>query len=214
MTRIALIHALQASIAPINASFDSHWPEAGRVNLLDDSLSRDTARDGELTEAIVSRFLVLGRYARDNGADAILFTCSAFGRAIEAVQADLAPMIVHKPNAAMVSEAVARGGRIGLLASFAPTLQSMRGEFPSQVEVSSSHCAGALEALEGGDPERHDQLAAAAAMRDLQDCDVIALAQFSLARAAKSVAEATGKPVLTTPHTAVQALRHALKSSS
>jgi hypothetical protein len=42
------------------------------------------------------------------------------------------------------------------------------------------------------------------------DCDVIALAQFSLARAKPLVEAATGKPVLTTPESAVRKLRRLL----
>ena len=54
------------------------------MNLLDDSLAPDLARDGRLTPAMTERFLGLARYARSTGADAILFTCSAFGPCIEA----------------------------------------------------------------------------------------------------------------------------------
>ena len=77
--RITLIHALKHSIVPIEASFAKHWPEARLMNLLDDSLSADLARDGKLTERMTERFLTMGRYAADTGADGILFTCSAFG---------------------------------------------------------------------------------------------------------------------------------------
>jgi hypothetical protein len=44
----------------------------------------------------------------------------------------------------------------------------------------------------------------------LADCDIIALAQFSLARAADAIAQATGRPVLTTPDSAVRKLRRLL----
>ena len=37
--RVALIHALRHSIAPITAAFERDWPAAQRMNLLDDSLS-------------------------------------------------------------------------------------------------------------------------------------------------------------------------------
>ncbi len=50
--RIALIHALKHSIVPIEASFARLWPDASLMNLLDDSLSADLARDGRLTEAM------------------------------------------------------------------------------------------------------------------------------------------------------------------
>ena len=96
--RIALIHALKHSIAPIEASFAQAWPDARLMNLLDDSLSADLARDGRLTDAMTGRFLSLGRYAAGTSADAILFTCSAFGPCIEAVARAHAPMPVLKPR--------------------------------------------------------------------------------------------------------------------
>jgi Asp/Glu/hydantoin racemase len=68
---------------------------------------------------------MLGRYAAGTGADAILFTCSAFGPCIEAVACDHASIPVLKPNEAMIEHAAARGRRIGLLSTFAPTLDSM-----------------------------------------------------------------------------------------
>ena len=142
--RIALIHALKHSIVPIEASFAKLWPEARLMNLLDDSLSADLARDGRLTEAMTERFLALGRYAVSTGSDAILFTCSAFGPCIEAVARAHAPMPVLKPNEAMIEQAVARGGRIGLLSTFAPTLASMPPEFPRSVELVPKLAEGAL----------------------------------------------------------------------
>jgi hypothetical protein len=56
------------------------------MNLLDDSLSADLQREGRLTPSMTGRFLALGDYAATNGADGILFTCSAFGPCIEDVK--------------------------------------------------------------------------------------------------------------------------------
>lgn len=207
--RIALIHALRHSPPPIEAAFARLWPEATLMNLLDDSLSADLARDGRITEAMTGRFLSLAGYARATGADGILFTCSAFGPCIEAVQRALSPLPVLKPNEAMIEEAQAIGGRIGLLASFQPTLASMPPEFPASLTVTPKLADGALAALDRGDGAEHDRLATLAAA-DLAECDAIALAQFSLARAAPAVAAATGKPVLTTPDSAVRKLKRLL----
>ena len=107
--RITLVHALKHSIVPIEASFAKLWPEARLMNLMDDSLSADLARDGGLSDAMTERFLRLGRYAAGTGSDAILFTCSAFGPCIEAVARAHAPMPVLKPNEAMIEQAVAQG---------------------------------------------------------------------------------------------------------
>src|SRR3984885_2751984 len=145
--RIALVHALKQSISPIEAAFARLWPEAGLMNLLDDSLSTDVARDGRITEAMTERFLRLGQYAAGTGADAILFTCSAFGTCIEAVARAQAPMPVLKPNEAMIEQAAGRGRKIGLLSSFPPTLVSMPPEFPRSVELVPKLAEGAMAAL-------------------------------------------------------------------
>jgi hypothetical protein len=206
--RITLIHALKHSIVPIEASFARLWPQARLMNLLDDSLSADLARDGGLSDAMTARFLNLGRYATSTGSDAILFTCSAFGPCIEAVARAHAPMPVLKPNEAMIEQA-ARARRVGLLSTFAPTLASMPPEFPASVELVPKLAEGALAALDRGDRAEHDRLVVQAS-KDLRDCDVIALAQYSIAPAADLVAQATGRPVLTTPDSAVTKLKKML----
>ena len=210
--RVALIHALRHSAAPVEAAFAALWPEAALMTLMDDSLSADLARAGSLQPAMTERFLILARYAADAGADGILFTCSAFGPCIEACRADLSPLPVLRPNEAMIEEAVAAGSRIGLLASFGPSLDTLPAEFRAarpDVQVTTALAHGALDALDDGDAARHDRLAAEAAAA-LGACDVITLGQFSLARAAPAVAAATGKPVLTTPASAVRKLRRLL----
>jgi Asp/Glu/hydantoin racemase len=208
--RITLVHALKHSIVPIEAAFASLWPGPSLMNLVDDSLSADVARDGRITDAMTERFLQLGRYAKGTGADAILFTCSAFGPCIEAVAREQAPMPVLKPNEAMIEQAVAKGRRIGLLSTFPPTLVSMPREFPSSVEIVPKLAAGAMAALDRGDRAEHDRLVAEAS-KDLRDCDLIALAQYSMAPAAALVESASGRPVVTTPDSAVLKLKAALQ---
>jgi len=207
--RIALVHALKHSIVPIEASFAKLWPEATLMNLLDDSLSADLARDGKLTDAMTERFLSIGRYAASTGTDGILFTCSAFGPCIEAVAGERAPMPVLKPNEAMIEEAAKAGPKVGLLSSFPPTLASMPREFPASVQLMPKLAEGAMAALDRGDRAEHDRLVVEAS-KDLRDCDVIALAQYSMAPAAEKVAQATGRPVLTTPDSAVMKLKRML----
>jgi aspartate/glutamate racemase len=209
MIRIALIHALSHSVAPINAAFQRDWPEAVRMNLLDDSLSADLARGGRgLDAAMHERFQRLAQYAVDTGAEGILFTCSAFGPCIEAVARRHAGIAVLKPNEAMVAEAAQGQGKLGLIASFAATLVSMPPEFPSGIALEPALAVGALDALNAGDTERHDALIAAqaVALRE-RGCTRIALAQFSMARARAACERASGLPVLTTVDSAVRALR-------
>ncbi|MDB5825118.1 MAG: arylsulfatase [Herminiimonas sp.] len=216
MTRIALIHALAHSVDPINEELKRTWPECQRMNLLDDSLSADLAASGKgLDAAMTERFIRLADYAVGTGADAILFTCSAFGPCIEAVARRHADRPVMKPNEAMIADAVATGQTIGLVASFGPTLESMPPEFPASTKVLPMLVEGALDALNRGDTETHDRLVVAAAQRLVdQGCTVIALAQFSLARTQEAVARQTGAKVLTTVESAVRALRARLSQST
>lgn len=216
--RIALIHALAASVEPINQALQARWPEARRMNLLDDSLSADLAASpGGLDAVMTGRFLALADYAVGTGANAILFTCSAFGPCIDAVKARHPGLPVHKPNEAMVDAAAAwaaeagAGSKVGLLATFAPTLASMPLEFPPAVVLDTELADGALAALQAGDAAGHDRIAVEAAHRlAARGCGVIALAQFSLARAAAAIEAALGLPVVTTPDSAVAALKRRL----
>jgi aspartate/glutamate racemase len=214
--RIALIHALTHSIASINEAFAQIWPSATRMNVLDDSLSADlAANNGVLDTAMHQRFETLADYAVSCGAQGILFTCSAFGSCIEQVARKHASIPVLKPNEAMISEAVAltsgAGQTIGLIASFAATLVSMPPEFPANSQPVTELIEDAMRSLNAGDVAAHDASVVAAALRlKARGVGVIALAQFSMARAAGAVAEATGLPVLTTPTTAIRLLKRRL----
>jgi aspartate/glutamate racemase len=207
--RIALIHALAHSVAPINEALARDWPQAQRMNLLDDSLSADLAAAGGVLDAAMHRrFVALADYAIGTGARGILYTCSAFGACIDAVAARHATLPVLKPNQAMVDDAVRLGGPIGLVASFAPTLRSMPPEFPPDHQPDCELAADALAALDRGDGGAHDAAVVAAALRlRARGAGCIALAQFSMARAAPAVRRATGLPVLSTVDSAVAALR-------
>lgn len=209
MTRVALIHALAESVAPINDAMARAWPGCVRMNLLDDSLSADLARaGGTIDEAMTARFVMLGDYAASTGAEGVLFSCSAFGPCIDAVARRLHPLPVLKPNEAMIAEAAKAPGPIGLLATFGATLVSMPPEFPPGCEVRPRLVEGAMDALRRGEGGTHDRLIADAA-RSLaaEGCTVVALAQFSMARAAPLVSASVDCPVLTTVDSAVRALR-------
>jgi Asp/Glu/Hydantoin racemase len=210
--RIALIHAVTAAIEPVQEAFRDLWPQAECANILDDSLSIDRERDGELTAAMKGRILGLAKYGFATGVAGVLFTCSAFGEAIAAAAAQL-PIPVLKPNEAMFEAAVATGGHIGMLATFAPSVASMEEEFREMAEaggkraILETYCVpGAMAALKAGNGSEHDRLIAHAAPR-FADCDAILLAHFSTARAAPAVATALGRPVLTSPGSAVSKLK-------
>ncbi|MGH7154298.1 MAG: aspartate/glutamate racemase family protein, partial [Acetobacteraceae bacterium] len=202
--RIALIHAVTVAIEPVQDSFRRFWPEAGCINILDDGLSPDRERDGHLTDAMCHRIGDLADYAVSAGAGGILFTCSAFGPAIAQAAAQLAVPVL-KPNEAMFEAALEAGSRIGMLATFEPSVASMEQEFRDMAEQSGRAASieticvpAAMAALKSGDAATHNRLLAQAAPR-LEGCDAVLLAHFSTARAESTVQAALGRPVQTSP---------------
>lgn len=215
--RIALIHATPIAVDPINAVFAQRWPQAETVNILEDSLSRDRAKAADMTEALTNRIVRLTEYACLTGCEAVLFTCSAFGSAIEQA-ATRVDVPVLKPNEAMFEAAIGKGGRVAMLYTFPPAREGMEAEFREEADrlnpgatIASIFVEGAVEAVRAGDTETHNRLVAAAAAR-LDGFEAIILAHFSTARALKSVQDVTDIPVLSSPDAAVVKLKHLLNS--
>ena len=214
-TRIALIHATPLAMAPIQAAFQRYWPQVRTMNLLDDSLSTDRG-PGALTEAMVRRFVDLAQYVQRAGCGGILFTCSAFGPAIEAA-ARATGLPTLKPNEAMFEQALARAGQggtleLGLVATFQASLASMTEELRGMarqrgihVTVRTAFVPGAMDDLAQGRVADHHRKIAEGA-RALAGCDAILLAQFSMAAAWPLVQAEVKAPVLSSPDCAVQAL--------
>lgn len=205
MTRIALIHATRLSIPPTDRAFEALWPEAERAHILDDSLSRDRAAGRETA----GRIHALADYALSCGAEAILYSCSAFGNAIAEVRSRLR-IPVFKPNEAMFDQAFKTGRRIGMLATFIPSIGSMEDEFyaaaPEGATITTIFVEGAREASAAGNLSRHDKLISEAAGR-LPGVDAILLAHFSMSSAAGLCAQNSPVPILTAADSAVRKIR-------
>ena len=217
--RIVLLHATPVAMEPIRTAFAERWPEAETVNLLDDGLSIDRARDATLSEGLVDRFVAFGLYGNNMGADGILITCSAFGPAIDRLIGKV-PVPVLKPNEAMFRAALLQGKRIGMLATFGPAVATMTEEFDEFVAETGSAATlttvlvdDAIDLLKGGDDAAHNRRVAARAP-ELAACDAIMLAHFSTSRAAEAVRQVVSVPVMTAPHAAVDRMRALVSAAS
>ncbi len=209
--KIYLCHAAAVAMEPIVTSFKANWPQARLANLLEESWMPDLADDGKLTDTMIERFVMTGHYCVKAGADAILFTCSAFGPAIDEVRRQL-KIPVLKPNEAMYEELVKKSCSASLLATFPPSIPSMVAEISdmarakgTDIKLNTQLVEGALAALQGNQPDEHNRLIADLAGK--QQCDVIAFAQFSMAPALKVALARTKTPILTTPDSAVAKLK-------
>ncbi|MDX1514029.1 MAG: aspartate/glutamate racemase family protein [Gammaproteobacteria bacterium] len=213
--RIFVVHALEASLAPVARAFEEGWPEAKLANVMDDSLSADRAAGK--TVDFLPRFRALADYCVNNGADGILFACSAFNAEIESCRRALS-LPVLKPDEAMIEAALERGGQIAVVATFEPSIGSLKAQILSvaaargmRAEVQGIFVPGAMDALKSGDGEKHDGLIAESAA-SVTRADTLLLAQFSMARAQSAARAATRVPVLTSPASAVAKLRSLVSS--
>jgi aspartate/glutamate racemase len=213
--RIALIHATPVAVEPVREAFSALWPEAEAFNLLDDSLSADRAKSGPLSRELSDRIIDLGRYARKVGADGILYTCSAFGEAIEETARQL-DVPVLKPNEAMFEAALEAGKDCAMIATFGPAVESMESEFAEEAArrdpsatIKTCLVEPAMTALRAGDAATHNRLVAEA-VATLPPSDAIVLAHFSTSRAAEAVRAVTTIPVLTSPDAAVAKMKRLL----
>lgn len=214
--RIFLVHAVDVSMAPASTSFKKQWPEASIINLLDESLAVDMLVDGKMTPRMIERFAQLGQYCVNAGADGILFTCSAFGEAINHLKTRQSIPILTS-NQAMFEELLERGDTAAMLTTFGPSMQTLRDEFfqmakerGQEAQVDSYMVEGALDALLAKDQAQHDRLIAEQVNR-LAQYSTIVLGQFSMAAAASHPAIRTQAQILTTPDSAVRKLKQLLK---
>lgn len=213
--RIGVIHATRLSIEPLEAAFNRHWPKAARAHLLDESLLQDRRAAGKLTPALYARIAALANHSYDSGARFILFSCSAFGPAIEAARSQM-DVPVLKPYEAMVEAALDAGPRVVALSTFAPTLGELAQEVEAvaakrgiKVQLRTHAAEAALPALEAGRADEHDAIVAQAA-EQFEDCDALMLAQYSTASATRLIRAIPGRKVLTSPDTAVEQLKKRL----
>jgi hypothetical protein len=122
----------------------------------------------------------------------------------------------------MARAAVRAGRRIGVAATFPPTLaptskllNEAAAEAGVEVEIVQEVEPAAYDALLANDTATHDRLLLDLIAR-LQKKDVAAvvLAQVSMARVLPLVGEGASAPVLTSLHTSLEAIREALSETS
>lgn len=214
--RIFLVHAVDVSMAPASTSFKKQWPEASIINLLDESLAVDMLADGQMTPRMIERFARLGQYCVDAGAEGILFTCSAFGEAINHLKTQQTIPILTS-NQALFEELLEFDGPIAMLTTFEPSVQTLRDELfhmtrekGVEPQVDSFMVAGALDALLEKKQDLHDLLIAEK-INQLTQYSTVVLGQFSMAAAASHPAIGHRGRILTTPDSAVRKLKQLLR---
>ncbi|OXM87434.1 Asp/Glu/hydantoin racemase [Paenibacillus rigui] len=220
MKTVVAVYTGQGLADPVKNLFTQLMPEYRLINIIDDGLIHDVIREGTVSKAITRRLIGYYRQAADMGADLILNTCSSVGEVADYAR----PMFdipIIKIDESMASEAVSRFGRIGVIATLpstlTPTVRLLQSQAERQgraVQVVDGLADGAYHALINGRPEDHDRLILETAERLAPDCDALVLAQGSMARMERALADRIGKPVLSSPHLGLLAVKAELERNA
>jgi Asp/Glu/hydantoin racemase len=210
---LGLIHT-SATLVPIFHQLCSqHLPDVHVFNIVDDSLIKNVIACGELKAGTARRVVSYAGLAEDAGADFIMYTCSSIGSAVETA-ATLSKVPVLRVDQPMADKAVQIAKRIGVVATLSTTLNPTTDLVKrraivagKEVEVTSTLCEGAFDALMNGDLARHDTMVMEALKELAAQVDVIVLAQASMARVVDALDEADKKVmILSSPKIAIEHL--------
>lgn len=214
---VAFIHTSPAAIGPLMQFYAASAPELEITNLLDDGLLRLLAAGRH--EVARRRLAEMLRAAAETyEPELAMITCSSVPREMSDSLARDFRMPVLKIDYPMARRAVRAGRRIGVAATFPPTLaptsrllSEAAAEAGAEIEVVQEVVPEAYTALLANDAAAHDELLLAGVER-LQERDVsaIVLAQVSMARALPLIDGRARVPVLTSLHTSLEAIREAL----
>ena len=186
-------------------------PEAVVKNVMDDTLLMEArAHPEEPTHGVKRRCAEYAMAAQDAGADLIFNVCStvreAYVLAREVVDVPL--LNIDEP---MAEEAIRRGTKIGMVATarstFEPTtrlLYRKAEEAGKTITVERTLLQEAFDALVAGDEEQHNELLVAEITRLAGICDVVVLAQGSMARVVPLLPPEVQRRTITSPRLSVE----------
>jgi len=210
---IAVLHTSLLFINPdsvINEYFAEFAPDAKVLHFVDSDVLAAVVRDGEVSPASTQRMVHLAQAAESAGADVIFSACSSVGPAVD-VARRLVSVPIVKIDDAMTASAVETADAIGVLATVPTTLPPTRALVEEKaraggrdITVQERLCEGAFSVLMSGERDRHDTMVLDGARALATEVDAIVLAQASMARLAPMIAEAVGKPVLSSPRSGAE----------
>ena len=218
--KVAFVHTSPAAVGPLMQFYTESAPELEITNLLDDGLLRLLAAgDGATAEARLRD--MLGVAAGTYGAEAAMITCSSVSKEMAGRLSESFALHVLKIDYPMARRAVLAGRRVGVAATFPPTLgptsrliTEAAAEAGTEIEIVTEVAPEAYDALLANDAERHDELLLDAVERlARRDVAVVVLAQVSMARVLPKLGGRVPVPVLSSLHTSLEAIRAALTNA-
>lgn len=213
---LAIIHTTPATIDPLKALAAEILPDYMVINLVDDSILPQLARNQGNVGEVEDRLIQYAKIASTNGADVILEACSSVGEVV-AKMGEAVQIPVVRIDDAMAEQAIARATRIGVAATLATTLnptmrllQSKANAAGKQIEIKTALAETAYRKLMAGDREGHDADLASTLLELVKDVDVVVLAQASMARVVPNLPADVQDKFLSSPRLGMERVKAVL----
>ena len=197
--KVGLIHAMTASVEPIEEAFREVAPHVQLLHFMDTGLLPLLQADGgKLTPAIVRRFSRLTALAAESNVDVIQLTCSAFNDITRLLQPFHSAKL-FRSDEAMLDQALDYK-RIALVSTVNETpavLRTYLADKNPELHIESLVNTEAVQWLHKGNKKAHDDLVLEMIKSMDGKVDVIVLSQYSMAHVAQQAK--TTMPILTGP---------------
>lgn len=218
--KLALLHTSHVLIPAFDQLCEENLPDTSVFHIVDKTLIEEARAAGAVTESTAKRMTSYVKSAHQAGADVVMITCSSIGPGVKMVRAscDFPVLRVDEP---MADEAVRIGGKIGVAATLASTLEptvvllrETAEAHSNNVELVTCLCEGAFPAFLAGDTRTHDRIVMESLKDLMQRVNVIVLAQASMATVVEKVPQELRRVViLSSPALAIQQARKVLNHS-
>lgn len=218
---VAFIHTSPAAISPLMTFYSKAASELEITNLLDDGILRLLSAKNESTalERLTEMINVAAQIYRTELA---MVTCSSVSKEMVEELNEKFELPVLKIDYPMARQAVSAGRKIGIAATFPPTivptsklLSQAADESGLEIEIVKEVAPAAYDALLAGDTAKHDELLLKLIVElARQDVSAIVLAQVSMARILPQLQGRITIPVLSSLQTSLEAIRETLNEVS
>jgi Asp/Glu/hydantoin racemase len=211
--QIGLLHTVGFLADMFRNLFLETIPDVKSFHIVDEGILKQLMENDGLTPAIVRRVAIQASLVMESGADLILFTCSSTSPAVDTVrnQIDIPIMKIDDP---LADKAIELGEKIGVITTAKTTLKpsidliSFRAaEKGKPVEIVSTLEAEAFQARLSGNVGEHDRIVKGAIDKLSAQCDVIVLAQASMAHLVDQTQDSCDIPILASPKLCMSALK-------
>jgi len=211
--QIGLLHTVGFLADMFRKLFNETIPDVKSFHIVDEGILKLLMENDGLTPAIVRRVAIQASLMMEIGVDLILFTCSSTSPAVDTVR-NLIDIPIMKIDDPLADKAIEFGEKIGVITTAKTTLKpsvdlihSRAAEKGKKVEILSSLETEAFKARLSGNISEHDRIVKEAIEKLSERCDVVILAQASMAHIVEQSQGTYDIPILASPKLCMSALK-------